>query len=123
MEEQDFDKLYGSKLPDFTSADWRVMEGQLDRHDLRRKLTRLMWALPVLGGLLLGVSATLFYQLKQTQSNAVTKLNASQQEHSDAIQLAERNSQPTMDRICESASWETEPTGTFWGKLYDGNAC
>jgi hypothetical protein len=72
MEEQDFDKLYGSKLPDFTSADWRVMEGQLDRHDLRRKLTRLMWALPVLGGLLLGVSATLFYQLKQTQSHVKT---------------------------------------------------
>ena len=69
MDEQDFDKLYGSKLPDFTSSDWRMMEGALDRHDLKRKLTRLMWALPVLGGLLLGVSATLFYQLKQTQNN------------------------------------------------------
>ena len=65
MDEQDFDKLYGSKLPDFTSSDWRMMEGALDRHDLKRKLTRLMWALPVLGSLLLGVSATLFYQLKE----------------------------------------------------------
>jgi hypothetical protein len=69
MDEQDFDKLYGSKLPDFTSTDWRAMEGALDRHDLKRKLTRLMWALPVLGGLLLGVSATIFYQLKQTQNH------------------------------------------------------
>ena len=69
MDEQDFDKLYGSKLPDFTSSDWRMMEGALDRHDLKRKLTRLMWALPVLGGLLLGVSATMFYQLKQTQNH------------------------------------------------------
>jgi hypothetical protein len=69
MDEQDFDKLYSSKLPDFTSSDWRAMEGALDRHDLKRKLTRLMWALPVLGGLLLGVSATMFYQLKQTQSH------------------------------------------------------
>jgi hypothetical protein len=68
MDEQDFDKLYGSKLPDFTSSDWRAMEGALDRHDLKRKLTRLMWALPVLGGLLLGVSAMIFYQLKKTQS-------------------------------------------------------
>jgi hypothetical protein len=68
MDEQDFDKLYGSKLPDFTSSDWRAMEGALDRHDLKRKLTRLMWALPVLGGLLLGVSATMFYQLKKTQN-------------------------------------------------------
>lgn len=69
MDKQDFDKLYGSKLPDFTSSDWRNMEGALDRHDLKRKLTRLMWALPVLGGLLLGVSATMFYQLKQTQNH------------------------------------------------------
>jgi hypothetical protein len=69
MDEQDFDKLYGSKLPDFTSSDWRAMEGALDRHDLKRKLTRLMWALPVLGGLLLGVSVTMFYQLKQTQNH------------------------------------------------------
>ena len=69
MDEQDFDKLYSSKLPDFTSSDWRMMEGALDRHDLKKKLTRLMWALPVLGVLLLGVSATLFYQLKQTQNN------------------------------------------------------
>ena len=69
MDEQDFDKLYGSKLPDFTSSDWRMMEGALDRHDLKKKLTRLMWALPVLGGLLLGVSATMFYQLKQTQNH------------------------------------------------------
>ena len=75
MDEQDFDKLYGSKLPDFTSSDWRMMEGALDRHDLKRKLTRLMWALPVLGGLLLGVSATLFYQLKQTQNHVKTLEN------------------------------------------------
>ncbi|MDZ7899669.1 MAG: hypothetical protein U5N85_16810 [Arcicella sp.] len=69
MDEQDFDKLYSSKLPDFTSSDWRAMEGALDRHDLKRKLTRLMWALPVLGGLLLGVSAMMFYHLKQTQDH------------------------------------------------------
>jgi hypothetical protein len=69
MDEQDFDKLYSSKLPDFTSSDWRAMEGALDRHELKRKLTRLMWALPVLGGLLLGVSAIVFYQLKQTQNH------------------------------------------------------
>ena len=75
MDEQDFDKLYGSKLPDFTSSDWRAMEGALDRHDLKRKLTRLMWALPVLGSLLLGVSATLFYQLKQTQNHVKTLEN------------------------------------------------
>lgn len=75
MDKQDFDKLYGSKLPDFTSTDWRVMEGALDRHDLKRKLTRLMWALPVLGGLLLGSSATLFYQLKQTQKHLKTLEN------------------------------------------------
>lgn len=75
MDEQDFDKLYGSKLPDFTSTDWRMMEGALDRHDLKRKLTKLMWALPVLGGLLLGVSATLFYQLKQTQNHVKTLEN------------------------------------------------
>lgn len=69
MDEQDFDKLYGSKLPDFTSNDWRAMEGALDRYDLKRKLTRLMWALPVLGSLLIGVCATMFYQLKQTQDH------------------------------------------------------
>lgn len=68
-------------------------------------------------------TGTISVQLKQTQSDAFTKLNGSQQAHSDAIQLAKRNSQLTMDRACESASWETEPTGTYWGKSYDGNAC
>ena len=53
----------------------------------------------------------------------VTKLNGSQQAHSDAIQLTKRIRLLTMDRACESASWETEPTGTYWGKFYDGNAC
>lgn len=67
MKEQDFDNLFGSKLPDFTGHDWRDLEGRLDRHDLQRKLVRLMWALPMVGAVLLGLSAVLYHQLTQTQ--------------------------------------------------------
>jgi len=43
MEEQeDFDNLYSSKLPNFANNDWRALEGQLERHDLKRQLKKLM---------------------------------------------------------------------------------
>ncbi|MCU0470786.1 MAG: hypothetical protein MUF58_19540 [Arcicella sp.] len=68
MEEQeDFDNLYSSKLPNFASNDWRALEGQLERHDLKRQLTRLMWALPAVGGIMLAVSSVLYYQLNKTR--------------------------------------------------------
>lgn len=66
-EENDFDKLYGSNLPNFADKDWRNLEGQLDRHDLKKQFTRLLWALPALGGILMAVSGVLYYQLKQTR--------------------------------------------------------
>ncbi len=68
MEEQkDFDDLYSSKLPNFANNDWRALEGQLERHDLKRQLKKLMWALPAVGGIMLAVSSVLYYQLNRTK--------------------------------------------------------
>jgi hypothetical protein len=68
MEEQnDFDKLFGSNLPNFADKDWRNLEGQLDRHDLKKQFTRLLWALPALGGVFMTISGMLYYQLNQTR--------------------------------------------------------
>jgi hypothetical protein len=68
MEEQnDFDKLFGSNLPNFADKDWRNLEGQLDRHDLKKQFTRLLWALPALGGVFMAISGMLYYQLNQTR--------------------------------------------------------
>lgn len=67
MDEQDFDRLFGSKLPNFAGSDWREMEGRLERRDLKRKITRLLWALPSVAGVMLAVSAVLYHRLDQTQ--------------------------------------------------------
>ena len=66
-ENNDFDKLFGSNLPNFADKDWRNLEGQLDRHDLKKQFTRLLWALPALGGILMAISGILYYQLNQTR--------------------------------------------------------
>ncbi len=66
-EHNDFDKLFGSNLPNFADKDWRNLEGQLDRHDLKKQFTRLLWALPALGGILMAISGILYYQLNQTR--------------------------------------------------------
>jgi hypothetical protein len=73
MEEQDdFDNLYSSKLPNFANNDWRALEGQLERHDLKRQLRKLMWALPAVGGIMLAVSSVLYYQLNRTREQVKT---------------------------------------------------
>jgi hypothetical protein len=66
-EQNDFDKLFGSNLPNFADKDWRNLEGQLDRHDLKKQFTRLLWALPALGGILMAISGIFYYQLNQTR--------------------------------------------------------
>ena len=66
-EHNDFDKLFGSNLPNFADKDWRNLEGQLDRHDLKKQFTKLLWALPALGGILMTISGILYYQLNQTR--------------------------------------------------------
>ena len=66
-EQNDFDKLFGSNLPNFADKDWRNLEGQLDRHDLKKQFTKLLWALPALGGILMTISGILYYQLNQTR--------------------------------------------------------
>jgi hypothetical protein len=73
MEEQnDFDKLFGSNLPNFADKDWRNLEGQLERHDLKKQFTRLLWALPTLGGVFMAISGMLYYQLNQTRQQVRT---------------------------------------------------
>ena len=66
-EHNDFDKLFGSNLPNFADKDWRNLEGQLERHDLKKQFTRLLWALPMLGGILMAISGILYYHLNQTR--------------------------------------------------------
>ncbi len=66
-EHNDFDKLFGSNLPNFADKDWRNLEGQLNQHDLRKQFSRLLWALPALGGILMAISGILYYQLNQTR--------------------------------------------------------
>ncbi len=67
MDEQDFDRLFGSQLPNFAGSDWREMEGRLERRDLKRKITKLMWAIPSVAIIMFGVSAVLYYHLNQTE--------------------------------------------------------
>jgi len=74
-EKNDFDKLFGSNLPNFADKDWRNLEGQLDRHDLKKQFTRLLWALPALGGILMTISGILYYQLNQTRQQVRTLEN------------------------------------------------
>ena len=74
-EKNDFDKLFGSNLPNFADRDWRNLQGQLDRHDLKKQITRLLWALPALGGILMAISGILYYQLKQTRQQVLTLEN------------------------------------------------
>jgi opacity protein-like surface antigen len=66
-EKNDFDKLFGSNLPNFADKDWRNLEGKLERHDLKKQFTRLLWALHALGGILMAISGILYYQLNQTR--------------------------------------------------------
>jgi len=66
-ENNDFDKLFGSNLPNFADRDWRNLEGQLEQHSLKRKFSRLMWALPVVGGVMMAISGILYYQLNNTR--------------------------------------------------------
>ena len=66
-ENNDFDKLFGSNLPNFADTDWRNLEGQLERHDLKRKFSRLLWALPAVGAVMMAVSGILYYQLSDTR--------------------------------------------------------
>ena len=66
-EKRDFDKLFGSNLPNFADKDWRNLEGQLERHDLKKQFVKLLWALPALGGILMAISGILYYQLNQTR--------------------------------------------------------
>ena len=68
-EQNDFDKLFGSNLPNFADKDWRNLEGQLNQHDLKKQFTRLLWALPALGGILMAISGILYYQLNQTRQH------------------------------------------------------
>lgn len=65
MEGHDFDKLFGSKLPDLADKNWSKLETKLEKFNLERKLAKLIWALWGLGGLsglLLGITGILYYQ-------------------------------------------------------------
>lgn len=65
MEGHDFDKLFGSKLPDLADKNWSKLETKLEKFNLERKLAKLSWALWGLGGLsglLLGITSILYYQ-------------------------------------------------------------
>ena len=66
-ENNDFDKLFGSNLPNFADRDWRNLEGQLEQHDLKRKFSRLMWTLPAVGAVMMAISGILYYQLNNTK--------------------------------------------------------
>lgn len=68
MDDQDFDKVFGSQLPNFASSDWRDMEGRLERNDLKRKITKLMWTIPIMGGVMASVVAIMYYHLYKTQN-------------------------------------------------------
>ena len=60
MEGHDFDKLFGSKLPDLADKNWSKLETKLEKFNLERKLAKLIWALWGLGGLsglLLGITS------------------------------------------------------------------
>ena len=66
-ENNDFDKLFGSNLPNFADTDWRNLEGQLEQHDLKRKFSRLLWAVPTVGAVMMAISGILYYQLNDTR--------------------------------------------------------
>ena len=74
-ENNDFDKLFGSNLPNFADRDWRNLEGQLEQHDLKRKFSRLMWTLPAVGAVMMAISGILYYHLNNTREQLRTLEN------------------------------------------------
>lgn len=65
MEGHDFDKLFGSKLPDLADKNWSKLETKLEKFNLERKLAKLilaLWGLGSISGLLLGITGILYYQ-------------------------------------------------------------
>jgi len=70
MQANDFDDLFAQQLgrlpaPDFSERDWREVENRLVIKGLQRKLTRLTWALPLLGAASLAMAGGLYHQLRQ----------------------------------------------------------
>ena len=70
MNEHDFDKLFGSQLPDLADNNWRKLQSKLQTFYLERRLSRLVWVLWGLGtfsGLMMAVTGGIYYQMARNQ--------------------------------------------------------
>lgn len=78
MNEQDFDKLFGSQLPDLADKNWGKLQGKLQNFNLERRLSRLVWALwglGIFGGLMMAATGGMYYQMAQNQQKVKTLEN------------------------------------------------
>ncbi|GAB3918361.1 hypothetical protein [Larkinella terrae] len=67
MNDFDFDDQFARQLPDYSDREWSKVEERLERYELQRKLRWLTWLLPVVSGLLLGITGVIYYQLQETR--------------------------------------------------------
>lgn len=70
MNEQDFDKLFGSQLPELADKNWGKLQDKLQNFNLERRLSRLVWALwglGMFGGLMMAATGGMYYQMAQNK--------------------------------------------------------
>jgi len=70
MNEQDFDKLFGSQLPNLADKNWGKLQSKLQNFNLERRLSRLvwvLWGLGAFGGLMMATTGIMYYQMAQNQ--------------------------------------------------------
>jgi len=70
MNEQDFDKLFGSQLPDLADKNWGKLQDKLQNFNLERRLSRLVWALwglGIFGGMMMAAMGGMYYQMAQNK--------------------------------------------------------
>jgi hypothetical protein len=78
MNEQDFDKLFSSQLPDLADKNWGKLQDKLQNFNLERRLSRLVWALWSLGifsGLMMATTGGIYYQMAQNQQKVTALEN------------------------------------------------
>ncbi len=71
MKNEDFDNVFSANLPDFSNQRWKGVEQRLEIFDLKKRLKGLLYAIPLLSLLFMGVSGALYYKLGEAEKKMV----------------------------------------------------
>lgn len=67
MKKRSIDEEFSQQLPDALPKDWKMLEGQLELSDIKRRLRGLLWAFPLALVALTGFSGWQSYELLHTR--------------------------------------------------------